>query len=324
VLSVARNRNRPANPNDPLPPIEKITTRFSYDIRGNVLTITDALNRPAFTHVYDFANRPLRIDSIDAGIRRTILDGVGNTVEHRDSKGTVVLNAYFDLLNRPTHLWARDSASEAVTLRERLIYGDDPNSGLSAQQKANGNLFGKLYRHYDEAGRLTLTQYDFKGNLLEKERQVINATEILSVFAGPPPDWEVPAYRVNWSPNAGSSTAALEARASVLLDPQIYQPSSTFDALNRVKSARYPQVVDGERKLALGAADPAEIEDPPRRTRPTSTSAFKPRRPCYTPTVRPPPVTGPPPPAHFRKSARSSATASSPSRRAGTSASVIS
>jgi RHS repeat-associated protein len=246
ILSVARNRDPPAKLNDPLPPIEEIRTSSTYDIRGNVLTITGALHRsPAFTHVYDLANRPLRIDSIDAGIRRTILDAAGSTIEHRDSKDAVVLNAY-DVLNRPTHLWARDIASELVNLRERLIYGDDLESGLSAEQIASGNLLGKLYRHYDEAGLVSFMAYDFKGNLVDKQRQVISATQILSVFAGPLVNWNVKAYRVDWAPDGDSSRAALQARAAALLDPQVYQTSSVFDALNRVRLARYPR--DGARK----------------------------------------------------------------------------
>ena len=41
-----------------------------------------------------------------------------------------------------------------MTLRERSVYGDSPEAGL-ADAQAN-NLLGKLYRHYDEAGLITL------------------------------------------------------------------------------------------------------------------------------------------------------------------------
>ena len=67
--------------------------------------------------------KPLRIENIDAGIRRIVLDAAGNEVERRDSKGALILQAY-DVLNRPIRLWARDDAGSAVTLRERLVYGD--------------------------------------------------------------------------------------------------------------------------------------------------------------------------------------------------------
>src|SRR5262249_51120057 len=104
---------------------------------------------------------------------------------------------------------------------------------------------GKPVRHHDEAGLLRFAAYDFKGNLLDKQRQVISATQIVSGFSGP---GTVNAYRVDWAPDGDSAPAALGARAAALLDPPIYQTSSAFDALNRIKSARYPQDASGARK----------------------------------------------------------------------------
>ena len=49
-----------------------------------------------------------------------------------------------------------------------------------------------LHRHYDEAGRSTIDAYDFKGNVLEKTREVISDAELLTVFAA-----TNPAYRVS-------------------------------------------------------------------------------------------------------------------------------
>ena len=42
------NRAKPVNPAAPLPPIDEYHTRSTYDIQGNVLQVTDALNRVAF------------------------------------------------------------------------------------------------------------------------------------------------------------------------------------------------------------------------------------------------------------------------------------
>jgi RHS repeat-associated protein len=249
VATVERNRAKPVHPTDPLPPIEEYRTSSTYDIRGNLLTMTDALGRVAFKHVYDLTNRPLRIESIDAGIRRTVLDAAGNGIEGRDSKGTLVLHAYDDL-NRPTHLWARDGTGQSLTLRERLIYGDDPNVDLTSTQVLAANLLGKLYQHYDEAGQLTFVAYDFKSNALEKERQVINDTSILSVFDPPPPDWKIQAFRVDWQSALGSSPSDLAVRATVLLDGTKYETSFTYDALNRVKTMQYPKDADFPRTNA--------------------------------------------------------------------------
>ena len=115
VTAIARNGPNPAT--------DWLITRSTYDIQGNLLTVTDALGRVAFRYVYDLAKHPLRTDSIDAGLRRTVLDALGNPVEGRDSKGALVLHAY-DVLHRPIRLWARDGSDQPLTLRERLVYGD--------------------------------------------------------------------------------------------------------------------------------------------------------------------------------------------------------
>jgi len=156
--------------NGPDPTLDWFVTQSSYDIRGNLLTVTDALNREAFSYAYDLANNALRTNSIDAGLTRTVLDAVGNPLELRDSKGALVLNIY-DELNRPTHLWARDDTTQPVILRQRLIYGDGPDSDLSLAEARQRNLLGQLRIHYDEAGRTVVDTIDFKGNPLEKTRR---------------------------------------------------------------------------------------------------------------------------------------------------------
>jgi YD repeat-containing protein len=236
VMSVARN--------GPNPETDWFVTGSTYDIQGNLLTVTDALGRVAFKHVYDLAKRPLRVESIDAGVRRAILDAAGNPVEGRDIKGALRLHAY-DVLNRPIRLWARDGTGQSLTLRERLVYGDAADSGMTRTQAAAGNLLGKLQRHYDEAGLLTVDAYDFKGNVLEKTRRVISDEAILAVFNQSSPNWQVRAFRVDWQPPNGM---ALENYAGGLLDGAQYRTSAAYDALNRVRQMRYPQDVDGGRK----------------------------------------------------------------------------
>ncbi len=231
--------------NGPDPATDWFTTRSSYDIQGNLLAVTDSLGRVAFRQVYDLANRPLRVDNIDAGVQRTILDAAGKTIEGRDSKGGLALHAY-DLLQRPIRLWARDATGEALSLRQYLSYGDSPDAGLTAAEARTANLLGRPYCHYDEAGLLTLTAYDFKGNVWEKTRQVIGDAAILSVFeTAPANDWQVQAFRVDWQPAEGMTLAK---HAASLLDTAKYTTSATYDALNRVKTMRYPQDVEGQRQ----------------------------------------------------------------------------
>lgn len=250
--------------NGPDPATDWYTTHSTYDIRGNLLTVTDALGRVAFTHVYNLVNRPLRVDSLDAGTRRSVLDAAGNVIEERDSKGALVLHAY-DILNRPTRLWGRDGSGQPLTLRQRLIYGDSADAGLSAAQAEAANLLGKLYQHYDEAGRLTFAAYDFKGNGLEKARQVIRDDQILNVFAAATGNnWVVQPFRIDWQPSAGTT---LEQLAQSLLEPTTQQTSLTYDALNRVKTMSYPAGVDGVRKVlkpiynSAGVLESVKLDD---------------------------------------------------------------
>jgi RHS repeat-associated protein len=216
-------------------PIQEYPTASTYDIRGNVLSVTDPLGRTAFQYSYDLANRAWRTESIDAGVQRTVLDGAGNLIERRDAKGALILGT-FDVLNRGIRLWARDAQADAVTLRERIIYGDDPTSG----QTAATNALGKPYQHYDEAGLLTFSSYDFKGDLIEKVRQVIGESTLLAVFSPPLAGWNIVPFRADWT-----------TINPAILDGKRYTTTLAFDALNRVKSVQYPADVGGSRKLLL-------------------------------------------------------------------------
>jgi len=243
IKTVERNREAPGNPGDPLPPIQELITRTTYDIRGNVLIITDALGRRAFRdHVYDYANRRLRMFSVDAGLRQTVLNVLGGVVEQRDSKGAFTLHGY-DNLNRPIRLWARDGKGQKLSLRERVEYGDGGNPAQSAGDRAASrmaNRLGKPLRQYDEAGLLTSDRYDFKGNLLEKTRRVISDAAILNVFNGPPVGWHVEAFRIDW-----------DGPAATLLDARNYTSTVSYDALNRLKAMTYPEDVSNQRRSLI-------------------------------------------------------------------------
>ena len=231
--------------------IEEIKMQYEFDIRGNLLTVTDPRGRTVFIHAYDWANRPLRTGHIDGGIKYTILDCMNKPIELRDDKGAVLLTIY-DEINRPFKIWARDNSEEAITLRQYMRYGD--SSGLTDPEA--DNLKGKLYQHYDEAGLTTIEAYDFKGQVPEKTRRVIKDDELLSVFAGPPLDWQVQAYRVDW-----------DTSDDTILDAKEYVTSMQYDAIGRVTKMTYPEDVDSERKILLpsynrsGALESVQLKD---------------------------------------------------------------
>jgi len=224
-------------------------TRSDYDIRDNLLSVTDALGRLAFRYHYDLLNRAWRTESIDAGWQRTVPDALGHPLERQDAKGARVLHQY-DIANRPERLWASDGSSQPMTLREVLVYGDrEQAAGLDADTAKQRNLLGRLFRHYDEAGLLQTDAYDFKGNPISQIRRVIDDRQLLAaVQPAAGGDWNVDAYRIDWRVPAGKTLAD---RAEALLDPAEFRIDSRYDALNRIKSMLYPQDVNGQRQQLL-------------------------------------------------------------------------
>ncbi len=196
-------------------------TRTDYDLRGNARVIHDAHGRKAFNNVYDLLSQALRVDSIDAGLRTSVLDARGSLIEYRDSKGSLAVRIY-DNLNRLKQLWARNEAGGGFSLRERIEYGDDSERDAAKRK----HTLGRPVKHYDEAGLLEMPEYDFKGNLIEKSRATIQDTVI---SAGWQAEWE-------------------KSGADASLESTPYRTSSRCDALNRPVELTYPQDVDGERK----------------------------------------------------------------------------
>lgn len=209
-----------------------IEMNYFYDIRGNLLLVKDPLNRNVFEHVYDLRTPgqdqplpPLKTVHIDKGLSTVLFDALGKPIESHDAKGAQALSAY-DVLQRPTHGWARNKTAEATGLRTVIQYGD--NSGLINPQ--NQNLKGKVYRNYDEAGRLEMIEYDFKGNLLKKVRQVIDDSFIKPALNS------YTAYLVDWS------------SFPAILNGFLYETDTEFDALNRVTKLKLPANVNSLRK----------------------------------------------------------------------------
>jgi RHS repeat-associated protein len=236
--------------NGPDPATDWFTTRSTFDVRGNLLTLEDELGRPVYASVYDLANRPLRTERMDAGVRRTVLDAAGRPVESRDGKGALTLYAC-DAAGRPVRTWARDAADHAPTLRTLTVWGDT----LPPAQADAGYLRGRVWRQYDEAGTVTLDAYDFKGAVLEKVRRVLSDAEVLSGFDPKAANgYAVTPYRVNWEPPAGTT---LDQYAAKVLDAAEFRTSARFDALGRVRALTQPLDVNGGRKVVRPGYDRA-------------------------------------------------------------------
>lgn len=243
---------------------DEVVMQYEYDIRGNLKKVTDALDRTTFTHVYDLRPKqknekgeeqpltPIFTYHIDKGTSKILADALGKPIETIDAKGAQVLSA-FDTLSRPIKIWAKDKTAEDITLRQKLVYGDDVTDGPGSPETANH--LGKLYKYYDEAGLVTFNEYDFKGNILEKKREVIADSELLSVFSPTPVDWAVECFRVDWD-----NPPTLEGE---------YVTTMEYDALNRVTKMIYPEDLDAERKELVpvynnaGALEKVKLDNEP-------------------------------------------------------------
>ena len=251
-----------------------------YDIQGNLVAVTDPLGREAFRYRLRPGRPALRTESIDAGVRRTVLDAAGNAIERRDGKGALILHGARPRCGRPVRLWARDDAAAAGDPARAPRYGDggDPASRRRAgrgpgRQPARPRCTATTTR----PAWLTFDAYDFKGNVLDQTRQVI-ADEPSGRLPGPadPAAAGDRPFRVDWQPPAGTSLAAARRR---LLEPTGTAPRRAFDALNRVTACADPADVDGGRRELRPAVQPrrrAGAGD--RRRRPSLRRAHRLRR----------------------------------------------
>lgn len=166
----------------------KYSTLSVYDIQGNVVSMKDprSMNKHeedrynAFEHQYDLRGNILHRWQMDSGERFILLDAQSNPVKTWDSRGHLVEHEY-DPLNRLTHVWVTPQSpgeQPAKRLAEKIVYGEFSEIAENPQQqKQTGkakNLRGQVYRQCDGAGRSTLTEYDFKGNLIQKTQEVLN------------------------------------------------------------------------------------------------------------------------------------------------------
>jgi hypothetical protein len=96
---------------------------------------------------------------------------------------------------------------------------------------------GRLYRQYDEAGRVAISGYDAAGRPREQARQVLSESVLA---AGARVDWE-------------TSGESLERRGQALLDERAHLTGFAWDARGRLHRRVYPADFAGRRReLELG------------------------------------------------------------------------
>ena len=162
-------------------------------------------------YAYDQAKNIIQSSSMDAGERWMLGNASGNPINLWDSRGYVRTISY-DELQRPVSLTVTGNGLNSA-LVEKTVYGDSKQGGPAGPEQTNCR--GKIYQAFDGAGSITnlgvnpLTNlkegYDFKGNLLSGQRQLLK-------------DYK---DQVEWDQNPA-------------LQSETFTHSARYDALNRV------------------------------------------------------------------------------------------
>lgn len=181
---------------------EKHYTRLELDIEGNTRAIFDARFNRVMTYGYDMLGHRVFQDSPDAGKRWMFNNALGNPVKSWDQRRHLFTFKY-DAAHRPTEkkVSGGDAAAPLDHIFEKTTYGEG-----QANDKAL-RLRGKIFQHWDTAGRSVSEAYDFKGNILRSSRRLTK-------------DYQNTA---NWTAAAGETP----------LETESFTAHSLFDAMNR-------------------------------------------------------------------------------------------
>ncbi|MEZ5936521.1 MAG: SpvB/TcaC N-terminal domain-containing protein [Alphaproteobacteria bacterium] len=206
VLAIAHNRRGGVD--------QDLATRTAYDIKGEVVAITDPRQHDAnaaraanarvrtFRYRHDLLARQLQTVSIDAGDRSAFLDVQGNPIRAFDTRGNSIETRY-DALRRPLEIWVEAGGSRRLS--ERFAYGEgSPND-------TGNNRRGRIHKIQDGAGEIENERFDIKGNLEASTRR-------LPVRGDLQPDWQT----------------------AVPLESDVYRTTRTHDALSRAVSVTTP------------------------------------------------------------------------------------
>ncbi|MGD2089729.1 MAG: SpvB/TcaC N-terminal domain-containing protein [Candidatus Aminicenantes bacterium] len=218
---------------------EKYLTFTKLDAEGKPLWIRDARGNlvmqyitppvpnnqatdptSGFVPCYDIAGNLLFQHSMDSGDRWMINDAAGQPFYAWDVNERVMedgslepeyrrFHTIYDALRRPVEQRLSLDKGLSWQVVEKFEYRNPATgSPLPDMDAVSLNLGGQIHRYYDPSGLITNQRFDFKGNLLEVQRQMANAYQEAVI------DW-----------TEGSPTSGLE---------EPYTQRTEYDALNRM------------------------------------------------------------------------------------------
>ncbi len=142
--------------------------RTVLDILGNPKEILDARGLTAFSCIRDMQGRVFQEHNMDAGPKWQFLNALDQTIHLWDAR-EVHQQITYDTWSRVINKYV-DGALGMDHLVERFIYGEDTTITNAWQR----NLLGKAVENYDQAGLTRMQRFDISGNILEKDRRLLN------------------------------------------------------------------------------------------------------------------------------------------------------
>lgn len=158
-------------------PEARLTTQ-RHDVAGRLVEQCDprfsqSADSPNLTRCCSLSGSELLTNSVDAGWRLGLPGAAGQILERWDSRGSH-WQYEFDGRLRPTSVRERASGAAFKTI-ERLSYADN------SAESASHNQSGRLIRHDDPAGALSISDYSLSSTVVEQTRRFLNDVAV--------PDW---------------------------------------------------------------------------------------------------------------------------------------
>ena len=180
-----------------------INTYTKLDIEGNPRQIIDPRGLTQLTYQYDMLGNQIYQNSMDNGEAWLVNDAFGKPIYSCDTVGKETQINY-DILHRPETTVVMIGGSPKLT--NQIVYGEGQTNDKLL------NLRGKPFETYDSSGKTTALEYDFKGNVLSSQTEIIEDGTITDV------DWAT----------------------SPTLSTELFITSTTYDGLNRPKTQTDP------------------------------------------------------------------------------------
>ena len=193
------------------------TTRVEMDIKGNVVSVTDARGNRVIQYKYDLPGNRIYQDSMDSGQRWLLINAAGKPINAWDERN-FEFRYFFDILQRPTlsRVSGGDGATALDNIFSKMVYGEDlllPGRSNEAALRAR-NILGKPVQQYDTGGLIDTPDYDFQGRPLSATRRLFSKYKEVT----------------NWK----------EDNLAVDLEAESFTSITTTDALGRIAKQTAP------------------------------------------------------------------------------------